>query len=300
MKRDTNKRGEFAGDISSLNCYPKNACTEFAHAQASINYGRKVLKSQVNKSVVIMTSLALYSKERIEELRSRISLLECSLLTLKQDFWTNFDLYLDKGQTPPYIFPLSTFQNLNSFLVDLKTICEHVDPDFIPATIAKCVFLDRCTSDVLRELIKLQNVLAQRICSLGTMKLVEYQQILQIEYGTINKAYNAVDALSFELVERTLGSDWILNYGYAPISLFDSRGYEINIYSNVVSVPYYDSFRARFWPALAHETAHILVSILAEQEGAFRRSMLDGRISRFGLNGTMASPAGHAPFNSTS
>jgi len=170
---------------------------------------------------------------------------------------------------------MSTFKKIESFLEDLQTINEHVNPDFIPDAVLRFNLLNKNARDMLFELTRLQNVLAQRICSLGTMKLLEYQQILQIEYGTITKAYNAVDALSFELVKRILGSTWITKERYAPISLFDERGYEINIYSNVISVPYYDSFRARFWPALAHEVAHIQVDLLTEQDTRVKRLMID-------------------------
>ncbi len=92
------------------------------------------------------------------------------------------------------------------------------------------------------------------------------------------KAYNAVDALSFELVERVLGLEWISKNSYTPISLFDSEGYAISMYSNIVSVPYYDSFRARFWSALAHEVAHILTRsrIMETQDSSFKGLMLDG------------------------
>jgi hypothetical protein len=224
-------------------------------------------------------SLPSYSRERVEELRSRISLLECSLDRLRQDSWTIFDAFFTADRTPPYIFPFSTFERLGSRIDDLKTISEHTNPDSIPDSVYRCFLIDVETNRILSELVKLQNVMAQRICSSGTMKLLEYQETLQIEYGTITKAYNAVDALSFELVERILGSEWIIKNSYTPISLFDSRGYAVNIYSNIVSVPYYDSFRARFWPALAHEIAHMLTNILAQQRGVFRRTMLDG-ISR--------------------
>jgi len=225
--------------------------------------------------VTNMTFVSLFPRERSEELRSRISLLKCSLATLKQDFWTIFDNFYANDQAPPYVFPASTFQRLGDLLNDLETINTHVDPDFVLDAVSRSNLLDTTAKDILFELVKLQSVLAQRICNLGAMKLLEYHQILQIEYGTVLKAYNAVDALSFELVERILGSRWIVEERYSPISLFDARGYEINVYSYVISVPYYDSFRARFWPALAHETAHILVSLLAEQRGRVQRLMID-------------------------
>jgi hypothetical protein len=223
-----------------------------------------------------MTSLPLYSRERIEELRSRISLLSCSLEMIRQDYWAIFHTFFIQNKTPPFVYPRSAFERLNSLIEDLETISEHVNPDALPDTVYRCFVLDVETTRVLDELARLQNVLAQRISSLGTMKLLEFQEILQIEYGIISKAYNAVDALTFELVEKILGPSWITDNSYTPISLFDSIGYAIDLYSNIISVPYYDSFRARFWPALAHEVAHILVNILAAQEGPFRAAMLDG------------------------
>jgi hypothetical protein len=83
----------------------------------------------------------------------------------------------------------------------------------------------------------------------------------------MSKAYDAVDALTYELVQRLLGSEWIETERYLPISLFDYSGYMINIYSYVVSVPYYDSFRSRFWPSLAHEVGHIFVNYNVNKSG---------------------------------
>lgn len=228
-----------------------------------------------------MTSLPLYSRERVEEFRSRISILECSLQRLEQDFRTVYARFLTLNKTPPFMFPVSTFQKLTSLISDLGVICEHANPDSIPDLVFRCDLLDRGTEKTLYELMKMQNVLAQRISSLGLMKLLEYQQIFAVEYGTVIKAYNAVDALSFELVEKILGPKWISSNSYTPISLFDSVGYAISNYSNIVSVPYYDSFRARFWPALAHEVAHMFVhpDTLMETDSAFRGVMIDG-ISR--------------------
>lgn len=228
-----------------------------------------------------MTSLPLYSKERVEELRSRISILECSVQRLEQDFRMVYNRFVTRDKTAPFMLPVSTFQKLTSLITDLKTICEHANPDAIPDLVVRCYTLDRGSERLLFQLMTLQNVLAQRISGLGLMKLLEYQQVFAIEYGTVIKAYNAVDALSFELVEKVLGSEWVSDNSYTPISLFDSAGYAISMYSNIVSVPYHDSFRARFWPALAHEVAHMLVGprILARQDSAFKRVMLDG-ISR--------------------
>jgi hypothetical protein len=119
--------------------------------------------------------------------------------------------------------------------------------------------LKRKTNSILIELIRLQSVFAQRTAGLGCMNPMGFQPFQGIEYSAMAKAYNAVDALTFELVERILGAEWIREEKYSPICLFELE-YAINTGSFIISVPYYDSYRSRFWPALAHETGHILVA----------------------------------------
>jgi hypothetical protein len=95
------------------------------------------------------------------------------------------------------------------------------------------------------------------------MKLTESHLISQFEQGTIMKAYQAVDALSYDFVKRTLGAKWIKDNYYIPFSIF-GPDYSINPISYVATIPYEDTFRTRFWPTMAHEVAHVLLHKEAE------------------------------------
>lgn len=225
-----------------------------------------------------MPSLEVYIRERAEELRSRVALMNSTLISLKQNFWTTYCYYLRKQTCPPFLFPVSTFRRLENRLTEISTEIERMEPDGrINYLIIRLNLLHRASRDLLQEIVRLQNVLNQRMSGLGLMKLLEFQKFTQIEFGTISKSYCAVDALTVDLVRKTLGSNWIKNEKYIPISLFDYRGYMINTYSYIISIPYYDSFRSRFWASLSHEVAHMLVTSYADRPGTFRNTMKDAR-----------------------
>ncbi|HYW01829.1 MAG TPA: hypothetical protein VE862_10175 [Candidatus Acidoferrum sp.] len=101
--------------------------------------------------------------------------------------------------------------------------------------------------------------LSQRIAGTGAMNVAQTHSISQLEQGTSIKSYQAVDALSFDLVERMLGSAWIRENKYVPFSVFDLFDYQIDPKSFIACIPYHDSFRARFWAIMAHELAHVFV-----------------------------------------
>lgn len=198
--------------------------------------------------------------------------MKSTLLTLKEDFWTIFKSVLSDEHVPPFLFPVSTFKRLENKMSSLQNKIDKldsyrqtyasiskleniIDSDYEIAK--KFNEVNEELTDVLNEIVKLQNVLSQRTTGLSHMNFMELSKASQLEYGAFLKNYSAVDALSFELVRRILGSNWISNERYIPISLFDSNGYGINRDSLIISIPYYDVFRSRFWPAIAHEVAHI-------------------------------------------
>ncbi len=220
-----------------------------------------------------MTFKPVYTKERIEELRSRTSILKSSFLALKENSWTVCKSFISNGCPAPYIFPVCSFNKVEAQIEALATRLLTIDPEKV-ADILELNKLAIEADGAQFELLALQNVFAQRSSSLGLMRLVEFQPIQQMEFGTIVKAYNAVDALTFELVLKTLGSDWVKQEKYAPICLFDNE-YMINEKSYIISVPYYDSFRSRFWSALAHEVGHVVVRQRSEVSRPFRELMLD-------------------------
>lgn len=225
-----------------------------------------------------MSTPELLVRERAEEIRSRLAVLECTLTDLKRDFYVVFDKFYSRGMSPPLLFPVSTFLRFGSLIGDIKREIEDFDPESEIATIANRLNQwNTRTENLLSEISRLQNVLNQRTAGLGKPKIFEYQQGCEVEYASLSKAYIAADIFTFELVKRILGSEWIRKEKYVPICLFDDRGYMINLYSYVISIPFFDNFRSRFWPVLAHEVAHILVDKQAREFGPLQRIMRAGQ-----------------------
>lgn len=223
-----------------------------------------------------MPSFKLYTRERIEELRSRISLMEATLKELKLDFQGVNNACSGK-HCPSFLFPSSTFDKLNSILKDLREGVDSIQPDgYVGMTVVSINLLHSVSLELLTEIVRLQNVLSQRISGTNSMKTLELEPFSEMEFGTIMKSYNAVDALCFELVEKILGIKWIKEHNYVPLSLFDYLNYQINLNSLIISIPFYDSYRCRFWASLAHEVSHILVDQLSDKVGDFRDVMKDG------------------------
>ena len=203
--------------------------------------------------------MLLYIEERIEELRSRLSLVESTLRTIEQDIWSTFSSAMNNGVSPPIIYPASTFRRLSSFLEAQKISLNRIRLDSpLLLIIQRLNDLNNNTNDLLTEIMRLQNVLSQRTAGTDMDKIIEYKASSQ-EFCMFSKSYDAVDALTYELVERILGLEWIKRQKYCPISLFDYSGYMINLRSYIISIPYHDSFRSRFWPSLAHEVGHVFV-----------------------------------------
>jgi hypothetical protein len=156
----------------------------------------------------------------------------------------------------------------------LEQELDELDPNSI-LSVAKTDYISARIDNIQYELLRVQNVFLQRVSGIGVMRLAEFQPIQQIEFGTITKAYNAVDALTFDLVKNALGKEWIEKEKFAPIGLFDNE-YMITNTSYIISVPYSDSFRSRFWAALAHEVAHIAVNSNMDSNKAFEDLMVGG------------------------
>lgn len=214
----------------------------------------------------IMSFGNVFVRERIEELRSRLSLMESTLSTTEQDFWIRFSSAMRGSICPQILYPPSTFKRLRDFVSKIKSALDLINPDGpVESVLGPLNILHSKLVTILVEVVRLQNVLSQRISGTGIDKILEFQPTSQLEFCILSKAYDAVDALTFELVKRTLGDQWIDEHNYVPISLFDYRGYMINLYSFIISVPYYDSFRSRFWPSLAHEVGHIFTFNYTDQ-----------------------------------
>jgi len=217
-----------------------------------------------------------YARERVEELRSRISLLKSTVTSLKQNYWNIFKKCTSSKHSPPYLFPTSTFNRLEETLAQFSL---EVNPDYEQYTLVlRLNEIDFLCRAILVEQDKLQDALNQRICGLGSMKLLEYQPVLQVESGMLQKVYCAIDAVVFDLIKTILGTDWMQEEKYVPISLLNSQtgGYTVHPVSLLFSAPYHDSFRARFWPALSHEVSHILFLRLSKIPGSFLANVLRG------------------------
>jgi len=215
-----------------------------------------------------MSSNGVYIRERIEELRSRISLIKSTFSTIEQDYWVTFSNSMNNCICPNILYPSSTFIALSDIIKRIEMNLESFDLNYgLPLMLEQLDDLDQETLEILKELVRLQNVLSQRMSGIGIMKTLEYEPSSQFEFCIISKSFAAVDALSFELVERMLGEKWLKKEKYLPISLFDYSGYMINLYSYVISVPYPDSFRSRFWPSLAHEVGHIFTDHYSKRAG---------------------------------
>ena len=225
-----------------------------------------------------MTTLDVLLKERAEEIRSRVSVLNHTLVDLEKDFYAVFDRYYSQAIPPPFLFPVATFRRLGRYNERIITELQSFNSDGnIFNVSSKLNQWNGETHGLLCEINRLQNVLSQRTSGIGKAKIFERQAVCEVEYGNLSKAYTAVDVFTLELVKRTFGSDWIRENRYVPISLFDDRGYMINLYSYVISIPYYDNFRSRFWPILAHEVGHILVRAQAIKRGPLGEVMLAGQ-----------------------
>ncbi|MCW4018468.1 MAG: hypothetical protein NWF00_07310 [Candidatus Bathyarchaeota archaeon] len=210
----------------------------------------------------------------MEELRSRLSLVESTLKTVEQDIWLAFSSAMNSGISPPIIYPSSTFQRLDSFLKSQKASLRRINLDApVLESIQRLNDLNSNTNKLLTEIMRMQNVLSQRTAGTDVEKIIEYKVASQ-EFCMLSKSYDAVDALTYELVERILGFEWINQKKYYPISLFDYHGYLINLGSYIISVPYHDSFRCRFWPSLAHEVGHIFVYESSQKSNSLNELIL--------------------------
>jgi hypothetical protein len=223
-----------------------------------------------------------YLTERAEEQRSKLAQIKSSLQHLSQNIDAIQTTYNSISISPPILYSNRIFIK-NVRLIDkltklLKKI--NIDSDY-ETLILNDKILIKCENNLICALIGFQQLHDQRISGLHSMKSIEFQHILQSEYNFIGKVYNAVDALSYNLMENCFGKKWIRKTHYTPVSLFGLNyamlpleyallpplkgslelRFEITGPGSLIIIPYYDCFRARFWPSLAHEVGHIAVAL---------------------------------------
>ncbi|MCV0430702.1 hypothetical protein [Nitrosopumilus sp.] len=207
-----------------------------------------------------MPSYDLLLKERYESIRSQLVSLKSTISLLKHNYWTIYSNFSSKNTVPPFIFPTMTFSTLEDYLEKLILNCLASDPTKnISKIFSSQNELSDRSNELLTEIVRMYTSLTQRIAGTGLMNQIETHSISQFEQGTSIKSYQAVDALSYDLVNRILGKKWMTDNSYIPFSIFDYEGYSMNPLSYVATLPYPDTFRSRFWPVMAHEISHILV-----------------------------------------
>ena len=196
--------------------------------------------------------------ERIEELRSRLSLIKSSFESFRLTVFA-LQKCIEKNQNPPLVYPIGVFKTLERIIDYLDLVMAVPLQIQREDTIVEFVNKFNAHLDSLTfELVNLQNLLEQRITSMGSPKLFEANPIAMIEYSGLNKVYNAVDGLTYELAEKILGEKWIRQKEYSPASLF-SQIYAVTFLTHLITIPYIDCFRMRYWSLLAHEVAHISI-----------------------------------------
>jgi hypothetical protein len=222
----------------------------------------------------------IYITERLEEQRSKLAQIRSSFLHLNQNIITFETAYSSSDLSTPILYSEQVFAKILDNIDGLNLLLREVN---VSSNYKTLVLYDQIMSsginkltDALTEFLHLQD---QRISGLHTSKLVDFQPNLQSEYSFIGKVYNAVDALSYDLMESCVGENWIKKNQYVPISLFGKNysmlpleyalvpkfvdgsllPYKITGPGSLITIPYYDCFRARFWPSLAHEVGHIIM-----------------------------------------
>lgn len=191
--------------------------------------------------------------EKFEELRSRISI----LCTLSKNLKLNFNSSKNSGLILPY--PKGSFKQLDEYIIYLEEKINAPPGDTYEDIIFNLTDLSDLSGGILDCLIELQTLMEQRVVGNDIDQILEYNSNHQVEYCNMEKVYYSVDSVSYDLMQRMLGKQWIEDKSYVPISSFDQKGYRIFPITYQVVIPYHDIFRLRFWPILAHEMAHLWV-----------------------------------------
>jgi hypothetical protein len=208
--------------------------------------------------------------KRIEELRSRLAQIETSLLHIDINIRQIYESYDAKKITPPILYPRILFEEVRNWIDSMKLGINEIDPSNYREISKKLEGLSTDMKYAMDFLSNLQYLHDQRVSGLHNLKTIEYQPTLQSEYSMLNKVYNAVDALSYELTCNIFGNERVNEMKYIPVSLF-SGSYATQYFtrtttpSSIITIPYYDCFRARFWTGLAHEIAHSWIALSLQE-----------------------------------
>lgn len=207
----------------------------------------------------------VYILMRFEEQRSKLAQIGSTFQHINQNIKTIHNAFGSQGLSPPVLYSKPVFEEIAKIIYIVGKKLQNINAASDYEILAeKHLELSSFITKLMTSLTSLQQLQDQRISGMHDLKIVEYQPTLQSEYSVIGKVYNAVDALSYELMESCFGEKKVEEMQYVPASLFGCtyQMLPINLYrpgSFLIMVPYYDCFRSRFWPALAHETAHVMV-----------------------------------------
>jgi hypothetical protein len=220
-----------------------------------------------------MISDKVFFKERFEYQRSTLSQIRSTFMHLDQNVRMIQKNYEDV--CPPILYSDSFCENVLHLIKDAEDDlkCVNITSDHA-SDYGSLVIEHRNISDQINVLMTIltsfQRLHDQRISGLHFSGIIEYQPALQSEYSLFTKIYNAVDALSYQLMKSCFGQDWIRKEQYVPLSLFDQEYAILRLSGSepgsLVTIPYYDCFRTSFWPGLAHEVAHIMVTMVTNIE----------------------------------
>ena len=205
----------------------------------------------------------LYITRRFEEQRSKLAQIKSSFHHLTQNIEAIQYSFISP---PPILYSEIVFNEYESRIKKLEMEFKKLDESNDYEELVRLnKYLSGSISDLVEILLCFQHLNDQRISGLNTLKTLEYQPNQQSEYGSIGKVYNSVDALCYELTKKCFGEEWILSRQYVPLSVFGQvysmRPLTKNGAGSLITVPYQDCFRARFWPILAHEIAHAKVAL---------------------------------------
>jgi len=207
-----------------------------------------------------------YILKRVEEMRSRLAQIKSSVQHIGCDFRNICQSHSLRRTTPPILYPkkfLTNFMQLIDIVEqDIRTM--EIDGGDFGRISRKLNKIDGNLGFILHLLTSLQSLHDQRISGLHTLTTIEFQPTLQSEYSLINKVYNAVDALSYELMWNIFGEEQVMKMKYVPLSSF-GEAYTMlsplrSIPGSLITIPYHDCFRARFWSGVAHEVAHSMTA----------------------------------------
>lgn len=219
-----------------------------------------------------MSRFDLYNmNERIEELRSKVDLTYSLIEVLDRALFNIYEKSIENKELPAFIYPSYQIERMKNELeklkheIDTMRIDESmvIDENMFPASFVLFAYqirdIELKSERVLSQYQALSLVLGQRVLDLEIFE--DFRRPGNLQYGFMNlrEVRQSLDALVYQLVKASLGSSWMKDKKFAPITVFGEKDYLIHPETFVINVPFHDCFRSRHWASLAHEVAHLFV-----------------------------------------